>query len=224
MKGQIVYIKGHEKSEKQAQQAFTSLRKRGWDVELKAGITPKTVKDDVRIIEESRLLNFKKENRNRYLTKVSCALNHIEFFKNVVETDEPMAFFEHDAISVMAPEEYEFEDYLLLNAEYVFRPPNKLAINQFKDYVWPSFGVCDFPENYPLLYYRNNIWKNSMMAPGTGAYAITPQGAQKMLDAIDEHGLDQSDFMINSSNLEMQYINPSPVKFNNVNLSTSYGI
>ena len=48
--------------------------------------------------------------------------------------------------------------------------------------------------------------------------------AKKLLSAIDKHGFDQSDFMINSKNVRMQYIVPSPVKFNTVNLSTSYGI
>ena len=61
------------------------------------------------------------------------------------------------------------------------------------------------------------------MAPGTAAYAITPKGAMKMLKAVQKYGIDQSDFMINSHNIEMQCLIPSPVKFNKINLSTSYG-
>ena len=45
-----------------------------------------------------------------------------------------------------------------------------------------------------------------------------------MLDTIYRNGIDQSDFMINSFNLKMQCLIPSPVKFNKINLSTSYGI
>jgi hypothetical protein len=45
-----------------------------------------------------------------------------------------------------------------------------------------------------------------------------------MLMAIAKYGIDQSDFMINSFNLKMEYLIPSPVKFNKINLSTSYGI
>ena len=61
---------------------------------------------------------------------------------------------------------------------------------------------------------------------GTWHWSILclPKGAKKLLSAIDKHGFDQSDFMINSKNVRMQYIVPSPVKFNTVNLSTSYGI
>jgi len=33
-----------------------------------------------------------------------------------------------------------------------------------------------------------------------------------------------SDYMLNSFNVDIQYILPSPVKFNAVNLSTSYGV
>ena len=72
--------------------------------------------------------------------------------------------------------------------------------------------------------HKDNAWYDASMAPGTGAYAMTPQGARKILKAVETHGLDQSDFMINSKNVTMQTCIPSPVTFNTVNLSTSYGI
>lgn len=228
MKAFIVYVKGHEDSEKQAKESLTSFNKYGWDVQLKPGITKFNVEETeeykLNIINESRLLNFKTENYNKFLTKISCAINHIQFWKEVVEKNEPMCFFEHDAICIQKEDKYDFEDYLILNAEFVFRPPNKLGLNRFKDFTWSGFGICDLPENYPLPYHRDNIWKNSNMVPGTGAYAITPAGANKMLLAVQKYGLDQSDFMVNSYNLRIQYINPSPIKFNTINLSTSYGI
>ena len=226
MKGYITYIKGHKESEVQAQQSLKSFKKYNWNVELE-GITKRTVENteeySMKIIEQSRLHNFKTENYNKFLTKLSCAINHIQFWKEVVEKNEPMYFFEHDSLCTQTEDSYNFEDYLILNAEFVFRPPNKLGLQQFKNFAWPSFGVCDLPESYPLTYHKNNIWKDSMMVPGTAAYAITPTGAQKMLDSVEKSGLDQSDFMLNSFNLRIRYINPSPVKFNAVNLSTSYG-
>ena len=100
----------------------------------------------------------------------------------------------------------------------------KAVKNQFKNYEWLGFGVKHLPENYPLKYYRENIWTDSLMVPGTGAYAITPKGAERMLDTVDIFGIDQSDFMLNSYNINIQYVLPSPVKFNSTNLSTSYGI
>ena len=228
LKGQITYIKGHKDSEKQASQSLASFQKfKNWDITLEEGLTattaPMIAEFNNRIIEESRLHNFKVENYDRFCTKMACAINHLVFFRKVVTADEPMVFLEHDAVCLESWGGYEFDDYLCLNAEFVFRPPNKLGLRQFKDYNFLGFGVRDFPEDYPLLYHKDNIWKNSKMAPGTGAYAITPKGAKKMLHAITTLGIDQSDFMINSSNLRMQLLMPSPVKFNSTNLSTSYG-
>lgn len=229
MKGQIVYIKGHAESEKQAQQSYDSFKRNGWDVELIEGITRHTVEDtkefkELEIIAESRLYNFEEENYNKFLTKVSCAINHVRFWKRVIDEKETLAFLEHDAIGVMDPGDLQFDEYLILNAEYVFKPPSKLNLNQFKNYEWLGFGVNHLPKDYPLKYYRENIWKDSLMVPGTGAYAITPKGAERMLDTVDIFGIDQSDYMLNSYNINIQYILPSPVKFNSTNLSTSYGI
>ncbi len=229
MKAQIVYIEGHEKSIEQADQSLNSFKKYNWDIHLQEGITSKSVESlpeysHYNIVENSRLYKFKEENYNRYLTKISCALNHVYFWKKVVAAGQPMAFLEHDSICIDDWSNTPFEDYLILNTEYVFRPPNKLGINPFRDYEFPGFGVSKLDAKYPLLYYRDNIWKDSHMVPGTGAYAITPKGAKKMLTAIQKYGIDQSDFMLNSFNLNIEYIKPSLVKFNTVNLSTSYGI
>ena len=228
MKGFIYYVEGHEESYTQAKESLQSFENHKWDVNLRCGITKHTVKSHPEynrsIIEGSRLHDFKRENVNKYYTKISCALNHVSFWKEVVAADKPMCFLEHDSICTMNIEEYDFDEYLILNAEWVFKPPNKLGLIQYKDYAWPSFGINDLPKNYPLKYHKENKWKGSMMAPGTGAYCVSPKGAKKLLSAIDKHGFDQSDFMINSKNVRMQYIVPSPVKFNTVNLSTSYGI
>ena len=114
MRDRVVYIKDHEDSEKQAKQAFSSFKMYDWDVKVKAGFTKETVKHTNKIIEESRLLNFEKENKNRYHTKLACAYNHIDFWQKVVEEDEPMAFIEHDAVCTMEwNDEWDFEDYLI---------------------------------------------------------------------------------------------------------------
>ncbi len=229
MKGQIVYIEGHMESEEQAQQALTSFKRWNWDVELHKGLTAETVQDteefkNLGIIEKSRLIDFKVEDHHKYLTKMACAINNAQFWKKVVESNEPMAFIEYDAICITSWDNHKFSDYLILNCESVFQPPNKLGLLQFVNYNWKTFGLARWAEDYPLKYHKDNAWYDASMAPGTGAYAMTPQGAKKMLKAVETHGLDQSDFMINSKNVTMQTYIPSPVTFNTVNLSTSYGI
>ena len=55
MRARIVYIKGHEDSEKQAKQAFNSFKLYGWEAKAKAGHTKESIETDLEIIEGSRL-------------------------------------------------------------------------------------------------------------------------------------------------------------------------
>jgi GR25 family glycosyltransferase involved in LPS biosynthesis len=222
MKGQIVYVKGHGGSEKQSKESLKSFETRGWDVTRVEGITPKTLQnpEDIKIVDGSRLFDFKREDYNKFLTKVSCAMNHVEFWKKVVDANETMAFLEHDSICVSKNTTYKFDDLLILNADYVFTSTNPHVLNKY-NYRFGGLGVCDLVNDYPLKYYKNTIWKGSFMVPGTASYAITPTGASKMLEVVDKHGIDQSDFMLNSHNLKLQYITPSPVRFSKTNLGTS---
>lgn len=225
----MIYIEGHIESMKQSTQGMSSFEiYDGWDVNKYAGVTPENVKScdefNWKIIENSRLHNFKQENENRFLTKLSCVINHIKFWRRVVDADETMAFLEHDAVCTGDWKNPDFDEYLILNIHHAFRPPNKLGLKQFAHVKFSKEKeVQNLPEDYPLKYYRDNHWKDSFMAPGTGSYAITPKGAKNMLKVAEE-SLDQSDFLLNTYNVNIQYLSPSPVKFNNVNLSTSYGI
>ncbi|MDB4350284.1 glycosyltransferase family 25 protein [bacterium] len=229
MKCRLIYVDGHLESMKQCSQAYNSFSTfKGWEVEKFSGITYSNIEKQKEfsypVKKNSRLLNFQKENKNRFLTKLSCAINHVKFWKEVVKRNEPMVFLEHDAICVGDWKNLEFDEYLILNAQHVFRKPNKLALSQFLDYTFPGDkGVYSLPKNYRLQYYRDNDWKGSNMVPGTGAYAITPKGAKKMIEVV-KTGIDQSDFMLNSHNINIEYLLPSPIKFNKKNLSTSYGV
>lgn len=229
MKGVIHYIESDPNSVKQSKESFQSFTKYGWDVTLQPGITPETLDlSKVPPIKEmSRLHGYKKESENRYLTKLSCAMNHLRHWKRVIEKNEPMAFLEHDSICIepWSPT-YILDECLILNAEYAFKPPTILGkMSKFSNFEWPATLAkksVDLPSDYPLLYYKKNDWEGSFMIPGTAAYLITPKGAKKML-AIAEKTIDQSDFMINSKNVHLQYATNSPVKFNTRNLQTSHG-
>ena len=60
--------------------------------------------------------------------------------------------------------------------------------------------------------------------PGTAAYAVTPKGAQRLLDSLFKNGWDQSDFFINSKNVKIEYASPEYFGFNGQNLRTSGGL
>ena len=132
----MIYIEGHIESMKQSTQGMSSFEiYDGWDVNKYAGVTPENVKScdefNWKIIENSRLHNFKQENENRFLTKLSCVINHIKFWRRVVDADETMAFLEHDAVCTGDWKNPDFDEYLILNIHHAFRPPNKLGLKQF---------------------------------------------------------------------------------------------
>lgn len=227
MKGFIHYIRGHQKSESQAKQAYESFRKYNWNVELVEGITPKTLDEsefDYSLIEGGRLHGMRNNGDKKYYVKKSCISNQIRIWRKSVEENIPMAFIEHDAICV-SNFNYKVDELLCLNLDYAFRPPSVLGtISGLKTYTPPSvISPSPLPDNYPLLYYKNNCYKGSKMIPGTAAYVVSPKGAEKLLEAAEKYGIDQSDFFINSMNVKIDYITPSPVKFNSINLNTSHG-
>lgn len=229
MKGQVTYVKGHAESEQQAEQAYKSLVKRGWDVAMVEGVTPETLDDkemDVPLLPGGRLIGFNQNEPRKYAIKKSCLTNHYRFYKKVIEADEPMAFFEHDAIACGRPQDWDFQDLLVLNMEYAFLPPTVFGTMQkFGGYKAPlALSPKRLPSDYPLQYYKENAFKGYNCIPGTAAYAITPRGAKKMMESYTKYGLDQSDFQINDLTVTMEYILPSPIKFNTVNLNTSHNL
>lgn len=226
MKAFIHYIKNHKASEKQAHQALNSFLRYDWDACLQEGITPDTLDEsefDYPLVENGRLLDFYRTQKIKYKIKKSCISNQIRLWRKVVEQNETMAFIEHDAICI-GEWNYTVDELLCLNIEYAFKPPTVFGEkSQYKDYNSPlALSSKPLDESYPLLYYKDNIYKNSFMIPGTAAYAISPKGAKKLLRAAKDIGIDQSDFFINTHNIKIDYVNPSPVKFNSKNLNTSH--
>lgn len=227
MIGQIVYI-SNEKSIKQSIESYESFNNFGWDISRVEGITPDTLNEkdfDFLDVPNGRLESFKINEPKKYPIKKSCLFNNLKFCEKVIEADKPLAFLEHDSICISKWLNYDFEDYCFLSFEYAFKPPTALAKHPFNKYETKSTnGINDFPLDYPLKYYKDTLYKGSIMTPGTSAYALTPNGAKKILYAVEKYGLEQSDFIINSTNVRMQYVYPSPVKFNVINLKSSHGI
>lgn len=223
MKVCITYVDGHEPSENQASLSLESFLDSGWNAELNKGITPATLnKSDFpfKDMAGGRLQSFIFNEPRKYPIKVSCLYNNLHFAKRVLDANESMVFAEHDVICNTEYKPFQFEDFCFLAMDHAFKPPTCLA-----KYNWtpPSgSGVREFPSNYPLQYYRETTYKGYNMTPGTAAYALSPSGARKVLDAAEKYGLEQSDFIYNSHNLKLEYISPSPVKYNTVNLNLSH--
>lgn len=226
MKGLIHYVENHIESENQAEQCYQSFIQHNVQVEKRSGITPKTLqktKYSFKDLDGGRLKTFEEP---KYYIKKSCALNHIKFAETVIEHNNPMLFIEHDAICVAPINDIDFEDYVYMAIEYWNKPPSELHYVQGFSKYHMNFkdGVNDFPKDFPLKYYKNSIYKGYIMTPGTICYALSPVGAKKILHAAYTYGLDQSDFMINNKVVRLQYLYPSPVKFNKNNLNLSHAL
>ena len=237
MKGRIIHI-DREDSISQANDALRTLSSCGWDVELQEGFNRDSVKEYVaqngyKVMSGSRLHDFMLESEPKFWTKVACLMNNVETWIEAVTTGEPQAFFEHDAIGVNEPlwnRLAQVEDFCFLSMAYAWKSPTTLAGK------WPPFArrmgnECDlsianpllnnFPVDSPLRYRHGNAYQGALLPPGTAAYIITPKGAEKLLEALETDGMEQSDFIINSSNVRLQYYTPSLCRYNKVNLSTS---
>lgn len=227
MKHIVHYVKGNPESEKQADVAFNSFKKFGYQVEKKFGITPATVSqyDNYNILPGSRLESFSVNDNNerKFQVKKSCVLNNIEFAQAVVAADQPMVFLEHDAECVLFQKDLDFDEYCYLAIETWNKPPSGLALNQFREYnPLYGFGVNDFPSDWPLTYHKETEYKGANLTPGTMAYALSPKGAKKILHAAETTGLEQSDFLINSKVVRLQYVFPAIVRHQSKNLNLSH--
>lgn len=231
MKAVVVYVKGHEVSEQHKDRLVASLDQYGWDYELWEGVTPDTIEEEdfpFKDLEGGRLQSFKTNEPRKYPIKKSCVFNHLYFAQRVLYDNEPMIFLEHDQLVCAPPPEIIFRDYCQLNTEYAFKPPSVLA--NYPQFVkWDNtspklHGAHEFGFGYPLKYYKHSIYHNKAMVPGTGAYALSPSGAKKLLDAAKRNGLEQSDFFYNEGVLNIETLFPSPVKFQDTNPNLSHGL
>lgn len=227
MKAFIHYVSGHGASEQQANESLNSFIRHGWDASLVEGVTPETLDDkefDVKLAPKGRIVSMYERGDRVYLTKKSCLTNHYRLWNRCIELNETIAFIEQDAIAIGAPQKWFFDGVCVLNIEHAFRPPSVLGtLSHLKDYVVPAvLTPTPLPVDYRLKYYKDNKWKGNNMMPGTAAYAITPKGAKQLLTAAYDYGIDQSDFFINTGNVNINYITPSPVKFNTKNLNLSH--
>ena len=225
MKGRIIYIEGHQESINQAKQAENTLKEFGWEVLLREGYTPETIGYaglEYDILPNGRLSCF--EGR-KFFTKKACVMNHIALWNEVITLDEPIAFFEHDAIGIKAPNfdliREQVKDFCVLSMDYAF-DWGALA-GKFSWRPKPSLvdEIRDFPKNYPLKHHRMCMYKDADLPPGVAAYVVTPKGAKKLIAAATNFGLEQADYLVNSFNVRMQYYASSVCKYNTVNLNTS---
>lgn len=229
MKAYVIYVKGHKLSEKYADNCFNSAKDSGFEPEMFEGVTPATLDQWTHMqypdLPNGRITHFKRESpENKYKIKKSCFTNHVRLWNKCLELNEPIVVLEQDAHCVANwNPTLKWEDILILNLNSAFK---QKQFNHIK--LKPSFiigkGRYDDPSALEALrYYKPSVFKGAFMMPGTAAYAVTPQGATKLLNAVKTLGWEQSDFFINSHIVTMEYILPELFSFRFENLNMSHG-
>lgn len=223
MKCFTIYVANHEGSIRQVKNCLASCKKLEYSVTPFPGSTPNKMLTpfEYESIKDSRVRIFENDNHKKYLAKKACFSNHIRLWKECVKLDEPIIVLEHDAIAVKKWDNPEFEDVLVLNIGSAF---GRSIFNSTRPGLEFYKEGINKLEGTKLKYNRNNIYKNSYMIPGTASYAITPQGAKKLLVALVENGWEQSDYFINTYNVDIRYSAPDYFKLNQNNLHLSHGV
>lgn len=236
MKGQIIYTPQYEQSTTSAEACLNSFQKyEGWDITCVPGLITNNWQETheyygYKLIREGRLYQMRQGNDPVYATKMACVYNNVKFWHSVAESNKTMMFVEHDIICRVDCIEYDFEDYLIMNMQDAISGNPKFPGTIRRRYKearkdLPRRGIyrLEFFAAYPLRYYKRTLWYGAYMVPGTACYLLSPSGAEKLINAAETFGLDQSDFIINNQNAHIEFIIPSPVKFNEKYISTSYG-
>jgi hypothetical protein len=209
MKTYIIYVQGHDKSERYAEEALSSCEGKNFSAELFVGATKDTVKKwttkyPYLLVDKprSRIERFRAESSDVYWTKKACLTNQVRLWNKCLELNEPIVCLEHDARCVREWDSPEFDEFLILNPVSGFNQP---CFDHVKKYDFKE-GVHSYRSN--LTYYFDNDWIGAYIPPGLGSYAITPAGARKLIDAVKQSGCEQGDMTTNSYNVRLQYAAP----------------
>lgn len=228
MKTYIIHIKGNKNSEYTANLSLESCKEFGYDAKLFEGITPATInkwdkKYNLTVLQPSHMYDRqlgKNGSKYTYECKYSNFLNHYTLWLECVNSNEPIIILEHD---VIATKEWDakFDEMLVLNMHSGLHQP------LFDSILKPELneGIHTY-ENQYLVYRSQNLWQYAGMIPGSAAYAISPKGAQRLIDNVKSYGWDKADYIINTKSVHMQYVYPEYFQFSHhivENQRTSHG-
>jgi GR25 family glycosyltransferase involved in LPS biosynthesis len=230
MFAQIVYIHGHTASTNSAKLAEQSCKNYGIIPHMVEGVTPETLdeiheKFKLDPVIYSRAWDYETQGQKYLRTKKSCFYNNVLFWQKVIARNEIGIFLEHDALMVAPWDNPEFDEVLCLNLYTAVKSHDQINMKAGWSYKYTGNMPRILRDlDYGLKYHKENLFKGGSLIPGTAAYAITPKGAQRLLKSIQINGWDQSDYFINTKNVNIQYADPEYFQFNSINLRTSAGI
>lgn len=190
MKAFIIYLKEVQSTVNAALECKRTCRENGLDGWLMEGFTPSRAD---KFIKEN---NFKPYSPGPKLYDIKwnkpgvrgCFVSHYHAWKKCVELNHTIIVLEHDARIVSEYPEVDFKDVLQLG--------------------YNRNGVDDTHNQEHWVESNEFERKGVYMMDGAHAYAITPQGAQKLIDGVQTHGMAPADWHICNIFVDIQVLRP----------------
>jgi GR25 family glycosyltransferase involved in LPS biosynthesis len=195
MKAVVVYLPTVPHTVKASQNAISSAKKYGLDVELFKGYTPSEA--DKFILQEKlkpylpgpKLFSIKWRRGGVR----GCMVSHLNVWKRCVELDEPLVVLEHDSEVVSTTYQHSFKDVLHLDA------------HRFVDED-PDVDIKPIVEKFE--HYR----KGEQQLKGTYGYVVKPHAAQRLIEGAYTDGLTASDMFVKDKYVSIEVVRPRAVK------------
>ena len=190
MKAFIIYLKEVQATIDAALECKQSARQHSIDAWMLEGYTPSRADQ---FIKEKNLKPYS-PGPKLYNIKWSkpgvrgCFVSHYHAWLKCIELEHNIIVLEHDARIVNEYLEVEFEDVLQLGH-------NRNGVDDAQDQQsWTE-------EN---TFQRKGVY----MMDGAHAYAITPQGAKKLVEAVHTRGMSPADWHICNEHVDIKVLRP----------------
>ena len=188
MKAFIIYLKEVQSTVDAALECKRTARAHGIDAWLLEGHTPSRADQFIRVN------NFKPYSPGPKLYDIKwnkpgvrgCFVSHYHAWLKCIELDQTIIVLEHDARIVAEYPQVDFDDVL------------QLGYNKTQ------------PEHVTEIQVQANTFerKGIKMIEGTHAYAITPQGAKKLINGTTTHGMAAADWHICDLFVDIKNLRP----------------
>lgn len=166
MKSYVITILDNEKSVNCAERCIRSGKHFGTDVEKWKAVTPRSENfEDLQKVYNITTDKFTSQ-WSRGENATACFLSHVSLWAESVRTGEDILILEHDAV-------------------FTGRIPWNFAFNKVVSVGKPSYGKYNIPEGLNGL--GTIPLQHAPYLKGAHAYVVSPEGAQILLDNIEQH-------------------------------------
>jgi len=190
MKAFIIYLREIKSTHTAALECKRSAVEHGIDAWMLEGYTPSRADQ---FIKEKNFIPYSPgpklyDIKWRKPGVRGCFVSHYHAWLKCIELGHDIIVLEHDARIINEYSKVEFKDVLQLG--------------------YNRNGVDDAQDQQPWTEQNMFERKGVHMMDGAHAYAVTPQGAKKLIDAVSTHGMAPADWHICDTHVDIQVLRP----------------